>query len=87
MEDNLWDGYVLFLKNVYNLTPEEKYFNINAILELKSLRDEFCGLIGDTQMVKLLKKDGTFEETKKSWGKYFPLTFEEYKEELKKNEK
>jgi len=87
MEDNLWDGYVLFLKNTYNLTPEQTYFNLNAILELKSLRDEFSGFLGDTEAVKLLKKDGTFEKTKKSWEKYFPLTFEEYKEVLKKNEK
>jgi hypothetical protein len=37
MEDNLWDGYVLFLKNTYNLTPEQTYFNLNAILELKNI--------------------------------------------------
>ena len=88
MEDKLWDGYVLFLKNTYNLTPEQKFGNINTILELKSLRDEFSGCYGDTQIVKMLKEEGSFEKSKKEMMfKYFPLTFEEYKEVLKKNEK
>jgi hypothetical protein len=58
---------------------------VNMLLELKCMRDEFLGKMGETEMVKMMKEDGTFEKNKKHYEtKYSILTFEEYKNSKQK---
>lgn len=84
MSDTQYNMYLLWLKNTHNLTPEDVYCGVNALTELKSLRDEHLGLLGETQLVKMLKAAGLFEQQPKKWEKYKILTFEEYKTEINK---
>lgn len=52
---------------------------LNYLHELKTLRDEIIGVFGDTELVKIMKKEGSFDKTKKHWkSKYHILTFDEY---------
>jgi hypothetical protein len=80
MEDKLYEEYLVWLKETHNMTPDDKYMGVNMLLELKCMRDEFLGRMGETEMVKMMKEDGTFEKNKKHYEtKYSILTFEEYK--------
>jgi len=78
IENENYNDYLVWLKERYNLTPEDKYMGVSEILTLKSLRDEHLGLYGETQLVQILKENGTFENQKKNWLKYSILTFDEY---------
>jgi hypothetical protein len=84
MDDKLYQEYLVWLKQTHNLTPEDKYCGVNTLIELKTMRDECLGLMGETPFVKLLIEDGKFEKQKKDWGKYSILTFEEYKNSKQK---
>ena len=43
------------------------------------------GLLGETQMVVMMKEEGSFEKNKNYWEtKYFILTFDEYKNSKQK---
>ena len=80
MEDKLYEEYLVWLKQTHDITPDDKYMGVNVLQELKTMRDEFTGLLGETQIVKMMKEDGTFEKNKKHYEtKYSILTFEEYK--------
>jgi len=85
MEDKLYEEYLVWLKETHNMTPDDKYMGVNMLLELKCMRDEFLGRMGETEMVKMMKEDGTFEKNKKHYEtKYSILTFEEYKNSKQK---
>jgi hypothetical protein len=85
MEDKLYEEYLVWLKQTHGMTPDDKYMGVNEFLELKSMRDEFLGRMGETQIVKMMKEDGTFEKNKKHYEtKYSVLTFEEYKNSKQK---
>jgi hypothetical protein len=80
MEDKLYEEYLVWLKQTHDITPDDKYMGVNELQSLKTMRDEFMGLLGETQIVKMMKEDGTFEKNKMEWEtKYSILTFEEYK--------
>lgn len=76
--DKLYEEYLVWLKQQYNITPEETYCNINCLEELKHMRDEYLGLFGETDLIKMLKEDGVYEERKKKHEKMI-ITFDEYK--------
>ena len=84
VEDKLYDGYLIWLKQTHDITPEDKYMGVNVLEELKTMRDEHLGLLGETELVKLLKEDGSFEKQKQNWEKFIILTFEEYKHSKQK---
>lgn len=85
MEDKLYEEYLVWLKQTHDITPDDKFMGVNELQELKTMRDEFMGLLGETEMVKLLKEDGTFEKYKKHYEtKYSILTFDEYKNSKQK---
>ena len=85
MEDKLYEEYLIWLKQTYDITPDDKYMGINELESLKTMRDEFLGRMGETQIVKMMKEDGTFEKNKKHYEtKYSILTFEEYKNSKQK---
>jgi hypothetical protein len=85
MEDKLYEEYLVWLKQTHGMTPDDKYMGVNELLELKSMRDEFLGRMGETQIVKMMKEDGTFEKNKKHYETKYPvLTFEEYKNSKQK---
>jgi hypothetical protein len=85
MKDKLYEEYLVWLKETHNMTPDDKYMGVNMLLELKCMRDEFLGKMGETEMVKMMKEDGTFEKNKKHYEtKYSILTFEEYKNSKQK---
>ena len=87
MEDKLYEEYLVWLKQTHDITPDDKYMGVNVLQELKTMRDEFMGLLGETQMVKMMKEDGTFEKNKKHYEtKYSILTFEEYKKSKQIND-
>ncbi len=75
----LYDEYRVWLKETLNLTPTETISGLNAVLELKQLRDECLGRHGETRLVKRMKKSGSYETREENWEKYKVLTFEEYK--------
>ena len=80
MGDKLYEEYLVWLKQTHDLTPDDKYMGINELESLKTMRDEFLGRMGETQIVKMMKEDGTFEKNKKIMeDKYSILTFEDYK--------
>ena len=80
MENKVYEEYLVWLKQTHDITPDDKYMGVNVLQELKTMRDEFMGLLGETQMVKMMKENGTFEKNKKHYEtKYSILTFEEYK--------
>lgn len=80
MENKLYEEYLVWLKQTHDITPDDKYMGVNVLQELKTMRNEFTGLLGETQIVKMMKEDGTFEKNKKHYEtKYSILTFEEYK--------
>ena len=80
MGDKLYEEYLVWLKQTHNITPDDKYMGLNELESLKTLRDEFMGLLGETQMVVMMKEEGSFEKNKNYWEtKYFILTFDEYK--------
>jgi hypothetical protein len=85
-KDELYEEYVVWLKETHNLTPEETFGGINAILEIVSLRDEVLGRMGETQLVKMMKEDGVFEQRKKEMenSTSMILTFDEYKNSKQK---
>lgn len=76
--DDLYSEYLIFLKETYNITPDDTFCNINGLEELKQMRDEYLGLFGETELVKLLKEDGVYEERKKEYENMI-ITFDEYK--------
>ena len=85
MKDKLYEEYLVWLKETHNMTPDDKYMGVNMLLELKCMRDEFLGRMGETEIVKMMKEDGTFEKNKKHYEtKYSILTFEEYKNSKQK---
>ncbi len=84
MGDKLYEEYCVWLKQTHNITPEDKYSGISVLSELKTMRDECLGLMGETPLVKLLMEDGKFEKQKENWKKYSILTFEEYKNSKQK---
>ena len=80
MENKLYEEYLTWLKRTHDISPDDTYMGLNEVESLKTIRDEFTGLLGETQIVKIMKEDGTFEENKTDWeAKYSILTFEEYK--------
>jgi hypothetical protein len=86
MKEELYDEYVIWLKQTYDITPDDKYLGINEFESLKTMRDEILGRRGETQMVKMLMEDGVYEERKKEMenSKWMVLTFEEYKNSKQK---
>lgn len=80
MENKLYEEYLTWLNRTHDISPDDTYMGLNEVESLKTIRDEFTGLLGETQIVKIMKEDGTFEENKTDWEtKYSILTFEEYK--------
>lgn len=81
MEDKLYNEYLVWLNETHNLTPEQQYGGLNFISELVLLRDESLGLMGETPLVKIMRENGTFEQTKKQIEdkKLMTLTFDEFK--------
>jgi hypothetical protein len=79
MEDKIYDEYVLWLKNTLNLSPTDMYSGLNAIEEIKALRDECLGLHCETKLVKIMKSNNHYENRVKEWERFSVLTFEEYK--------
>ena len=85
MKDKLYEEYLVWLKQTHNITPDDKYMGVNALEELKTMRDESMGLLGETQLVIMMKEEGSFEKTKNDWKtKYSILTFDEYKNSKQK---
>jgi len=78
-DSKLYKEYVKYLKETYNITPEDTFSGINAIDELKSMRDEIMGVYGETEFVKFLDEFGILEEHRKKQEKFAIITFEEYK--------
>jgi len=89
MDNNeLYEEYIVWLKTTHNLTPEDTFGGVNAILEGVALRDEFLGRRGETECVKMMKEDGSYERIKKEMesSNMMILTFEEYKQSKQIND-
>ena len=71
MEENkdMYQNYIQWLKDNFNLTPEQQYSGLNVIDELKSLNDEFK--LGTFDIL-------TFEEYKQSIHPFFGSLIEDY---------
>lgn len=84
--DDLYDEYIVWLKETHDLTPSQTFCGVNAILEAVAIRDEFIGRMGETELVKRMREQGVFEKIKKEMeeSRFMILTFEEYKNSKQK---
>jgi hypothetical protein len=80
-ESDLFAEYVVWLKKTHNIAPDDTCNGLNMILELTSIREEYLGERGETELVKMLKDEGMFYERKKEMesSNLMILTFEEFK--------
>lgn len=73
--------YIEWFKWMYNINPYHTIHGIRYVDAYVAMRDEYNGLMGETDLVVMLKKEGTlsFEKNRKKIMKEFAiLTFDEY---------
>ena len=85
--DPLYGEYCEWLWENHEMAPDDAYHSINCVETMVSIRDEYMGLKGETELIKMLKEEGKLEDSqKKMLEDYSVITFEEYKQMKNKDE-
>ena len=78
-------NYNEWFKEKYTFYPWDGFFGISSLEELISMRNEYMGLNGETDLIKFYREEGRLEEIqKKTMENLKVITLEEYIEEYER---